>query len=84
MPQNMGTVSTGHDSIQEYFINPLTGEGHWASEWTVIGEKTNPLLKGEKGTTWNEVSKDKNFVWKGTEWQTLASHPEVYDAVLGQ
>lgn len=82
MGWNMGETSIGGDTIDWYYINPLTGEGHWAHEWTVICNKTDPMLQGIKGTTWNEVSEDKNFVWKGTEWQPLAPHPEVYDKLV--
>lgn len=57
-----------------YFINPLTGEGHWGAEWSVISSNIYPDYDGKEG----EISKDKNFMWieEGIPgWDLIADNP---------
>ena len=53
-----------------YKVNPLTGEGHWNSEWVVINDNTRP--RGYDGTEIGEVTEDKNYYWNGMTWVLIA------------
>ena len=66
-----GLDSVGKSTCDvQYWVNPLTGEGHWAGEWTVIGQYTRPKIEGvELG----DVSEDQNYIWDGMEWILLSS-----------
>ncbi len=46
---------------QSYYVNLVTGEGHWAAEWRVI--TSAPTEPGEFA---DQLSEDKNWVWSGT------------------
>jgi len=84
MRANMGMISTGGNSIEFYTINPLTGEGHWGSEWTKIDNATHPWLKdpNHKGNENYEVY-DNNWIWVGegrhSNWVQIGSHHEYHD-----
>ena len=66
-----GPNSVGKEvSDSQYWVNPLTGEGHWDSEWAVISDYTLPK---EQGTEEGEISPDNNYIWDGMGWVTLAS-----------
>lgn len=55
-----GQSSVGVNYINDYYyVNPLTGEGHWGAEWQVIQDNTYPDYDGKVG----EISKDKNYIW---------------------
>ena len=65
-----GPDSVGKETSDTlYLINPLTGEGHWDNEWSVIAQKTRPQARG---TSFGEISEDKNFIWDEDGWVTLA------------
>ena len=65
-----GPNSVGKEvSDSQYWVNPLTGEGHWDSEWAVISDYTLPK---EQGTEEGEISPDNNYIWDGMGWVTLA------------
>lgn len=67
-----GQSSVGVNYINDYYyVNPLTGEGHWGAEWQVIQDKTYPDYDGKVG----EISKDKNYIWNETGipcWMLIA------------
>ncbi|MBE7050163.1 MAG: S-layer homology domain-containing protein, partial [Ruminococcaceae bacterium] len=48
-----------------YYVNKLTGEGHWDGEWQVISPK--PTTKGSFDF---QLSSDKNWIWNADsgEW----------------
>lgn len=55
-----GQSSVGINYANDYYyVNLLTGEGHWGAEWSVITDNIYPDYDGKVG----EISKDKNFVW---------------------
>ena len=73
-----GTLTTGkygpnsvgkNVSDSQYWVNPITDEGHWDSEWAVISDYTLPK---EQGTEEGEISPDNNYIWDGMGWVTLA------------
>lgn len=67
-----GQSSVGINYINDYYyVNPLTGEGHWGAEWQVIQDNTYPDYDGKVG----EISKDKNYIWNETGipcWMLIA------------
>ncbi len=66
-----GNDSTGTWTAASFYdVNPLTGEGHWDGEWSVIAIKTRPKTRG---TVFGEISEDKNFIWDDDVWVCLAS-----------
>lgn len=73
-----GQGSTGFNYVnQYYYVNPLTGEGHWGAEWSVITDKTYPDYDGKVG----ELSADKNFVWSDAGipcWVLVAKNPNMF------
>lgn len=79
------TNDLGYDSFgnwlasQRYTVNPLTGEGHWDSEWTRMGDGINnpdkPSYLGV-GTEEGQLSEDKNWVWSGMYWVSVAMSPQ--------
>lgn len=74
-----GKDSTGHDyRSQTYYINPLTGEGHWGAEWSVINQNNIPNYDGKQDF---EISNDKNYVWVNStqEWYLIAFNPELIE-----
>ena len=72
-----GLNSVGKNvSDSQYQVNIFTGEGHWASEWSVIGQYTRPK---EAGTEIGEISADKNYFWDSMGWVLVAEHPEYAD-----
>ena len=56
--------STGKSVVNaRYYVNKLTGEGHWGSEWmTMTSEPTT------EGTFEYQLSEDKNWIWLGGGW----------------
>ena len=65
-----GNDSTGSwTAASAYEVNPLTGEGHWDKEWSVIAMKTRPRTRG---TVFGEISEDNNFIWDDDVWVYLA------------
>ncbi len=64
---------TGHYiGGQEYFINRITGEGHWYYEWQAMC--TAPQYAGAFDY---QLSTDKNFIWDADwdEWTEMYRHP---------
>ncbi len=67
---------------QSYYVNLVTGEGHWGRDWMVI--TSVPTTPGEFA---DQLSEDKNWVWSGTlqSWMQVsaqAMYPEALDRVL--
>lgn len=60
-------VSTGG---QHYYVNPITGEGHWEHEWAGILAHTRPTEPGTPG----QYSDDGNWYFSGStnEWHFIA------------
>lgn len=56
------TLSRPGDSGNQYQVNPHTGEGHFNSQWSRIGDEYYPT---ERGTYDGQLSADKNFEWSG-------------------
>lgn len=58
---------------QKYFVNGITGEGHWAKEWQVILKNAKPTTTGEFNY---QISPDKNFYWSDGlgEWAPIYSN----------
>ena len=50
---------------QDYFVNELTGEGHWGVEWQAMTSKPKT-----NGSFHMQLSSDKNWIWNGNsgEW----------------
>ncbi len=63
-----------------YKVNPLTGEGHWNSEWVVINDNTRP--RGYDGTEIGEVTEDKNYYWNGMTWVLLAGETDLSKFII--
>ena len=64
---------TGHPmGGQEYFVNRITGEGHWYYEWQAMC--TKPQYEGSFDY---QLSADKNFIWDADweEWTEMYRHP---------
>lgn len=63
-----------------YYVHPLTGEGHWGNEWSVIAGASYDKLTdaGIVGKYEGEVSADKQSVWDATieDWIPLYCNPE--------
>ena len=57
---------------QQYFVNGITGEGHWAKEWQAL-TKTKPSVDGAFNY---QISEDKNFYWSNGlgEWAPIYSN----------
>ena len=62
-----------------YYVHPLTGEGHWGNEWSVIAGVSYDKLTdaGIVGKYEGEVSADKQSVWDATieDWIPLYCNP---------
>ena len=58
---------------QKYFVNGITGEGHWAKEWEAIVKNSKPIVEGKFGY---QLSEDKNFYWSagGGDWAPIYSN----------
>lgn len=54
---------------QDYFVNKLTGEGHWYSEWAVMtsAPKTS-------GTFDFQLSSDKNWIWNADSGEWMCAY----------
>ncbi len=61
-----------------YYVHPLTGEGHWEKEWTLIVRDSYKQMieKGIKGKYDGEVSADKQLIWIGSDWSPLYCNGE--------
>lgn len=63
-----------------YYVHPLTGEGHWGNEWSVIAGASYDKLTdaGIVGKYEGEVSADKQSVWDATieDWIPLYCNPQ--------
>ncbi len=56
--------STGKSVINQiYYINKITGEGHWGSEWMAMTSEPTT-----EGTFEYQLSGDKNWIWMDSEW----------------
>ena len=56
--------STGKSVINApYYVNKLTGEGHWGSEWMAMTSEPTT-----EGTFEYQLSEDKNWIWLGGGW----------------
>ena len=83
-----GDVGAQVDSVgerinnQSYYVNQITGEGHWGKEWmTITSAPTEP------GEFADQLSEDKNWVWSGTlqSWMQVSAQampPEALNRVL--
>ena len=66
--------STGTEvANQKYFVNGITGEGHWAKEWEAVVKNSKPIVEGKFGY---QLSEDKNFYWSagGGDWAPIYSN----------
>lgn len=58
-----------------YYVHPLTGEGHWGKEWSIIYRASyNYMLdNGIEGKYDGEISADKQLVWDAasSEWMAV-------------
>lgn len=61
-----------------YYVHPLTGEGHWGKEWSVITDTSyNQMLEnGIEGKYEGEVSADGQLIWIGNDWSPLYCNGE--------
>ncbi len=56
--------STGKSVINaHYYVNKLTGEGHWDTEWMAMTSEPTT-----EGTFEYQLSEDKNWIWLGGGW----------------
>ncbi len=56
--------STGKSVVNaRYYVNKLTGEGHWGSEWMAMTSEPTT-----EGTFEYQLSEDKNWIWLGGGW----------------
>ena len=56
--------STGKSVINaHYYVNKVTGEGHWSAEWMAMTSEPTT-----EGTFEYQLSEDKNWIWMGSEW----------------
>lgn len=63
-----------------YYVNEITGEGHWCTEWNAISQKPST-----NGTFDFQLSADKNWWWDNDmkEWTEVYTQ-DFSDAVLQQ
>ena len=56
--------STGKSVVNaHYYVNKLTGEGHWSAEWMAMTSEPTT-----EGTFEYQLSEDKNWIWVDSEW----------------
>lgn len=70
------TSSIGKTVVGDfYYVHPLTGEGHWGKEWSLIYRASydKMLEAGIEGKYDGEISPDKQLVWDadGGEWMPV-------------
>ncbi len=76
------TYSYGLDSVggrtgdAQYLVNPLTGEGHWPKEWSLIPQP-NVSESDYDTLKVGQISADKNFVWTGMLWKLVVDAPNL-------
>ncbi len=56
---------------QVYYVNAVTGEGHWAKEWSQINASGN--IPTTDGTFLGELSSDMNWYWADGNWHNAAT-----------
>ena len=69
-----GDVGDQVDSVgmrinnESYFVNNITGEGHWGAEWRAMTS-----MPTTEGTFHYQLSEDKNWIWNNVihSWTTL-------------
>ena len=69
-----GDVGDQVDSVgerinnQPYYVNQITGEGHWGSEWMAMTS-----MPTEPGEFADQLSEDKNWIWNNVihGWTTI-------------
>ena len=63
-----------------YYVHPLTGEGHWGSEWDVIATASYNKISGAgiEGKYDGEISADKQLIWRDVigDWVYLYCNPQ--------
>ena len=65
---------------QCYYVNELTGEGHWGSEWEALTSAPTT-----NGTFHMQLSADKNWIWNGNSGEWNCSYVQDFsDAILQQ
>ena len=63
-----------------YFVNELTGEGHWDAEWMVMTSKPTT-----KGSFHMQLSADKNWIWNGNSGEWNCAYAQNFsDTILQQ
>lgn len=73
--------SLGNEIGGAYFwVNQITGEGHWASEWSTMATYPGSDVKG---TFEGELSSDKNWYWGTTTWQSAYSQTFTSQGLAG-
>ncbi len=56
--------STGKSVVNaHYYVNKVTGEGHWDTEWKAMTSEPTT-----EGTFEYQLSEDKNWIWVDSEW----------------
>lgn len=57
---------------QGYYVNRVTGEGHWDAEWTVILADSHPKTDGSYHY---QLSEDKNWYWSAdySRWINISA-----------
>lgn len=70
-----GTPSGTLNSLGEpiggawYWVNQITGEGHWSTEWSAFDSRPTD----EVGTFDGDLSSDMNWYWSGNTWLSAVS-----------
>ena len=60
--------STGKSVVNaRYYVNKLTGEGHWGSEWMAMTSEPTT-----EGTFEYQLSEDKNWIWLYGSWADMS------------
>ena len=60
--------STGKSVVNaHYYVNKLTGEGHWGSEWMAMTSEPTT-----EGTFEYQLSEDKNWIWLYGSWADMS------------
>lgn len=63
-----------------YFVNELTGEGHWDAEWMAMTSKPTT-----KGSFLFQLSPDKNWIWNSNSGEWMCAYVNnISDQVIQQ
>lgn len=63
-----------------YYVNEITGEGHWCTEWNAISQKPST-----NGSFHMQLSSDKNWIWNGNSGEWNAAYAQNFsDTIIQQ